>query len=128
VLLDLVVEHVNSKYILMVIAIGVYLILGMFLDPVGIVLLTLPIFIPIFDAAGFNLIFVGIIIVKLTEIGLLSPPVGMNVFAVKTLRPTVPLGVIFRGAAWFMVADLLIIATLIAFPGIVLFLPELMDL
>ncbi|MBV6273113.1 TRAP transporter large permease subunit [Alcaligenaceae bacterium CGII-47] len=128
VLLELVSQHIQSKYVVMLIAICVYLVLGMFLDPVGIVLLTLPIFIPIFDSLGFNLVFIGIIIVKLTEIGLLSPPVGMNVFAVKTLRPEVPLGVIFKGAAWFMVADLLIIAALIAFPSIVLFLPEFMGL
>lgn len=128
VLLDLVAEHIHSKYAVLLIAVCVYLILGMFLDPVGIVLLTLPIFIPIFDNVGFDLIFIGIIIVKLTEIGLLSPPVGMNVFAVKSLKPTVPLGVIFKGAAWFMVADLFIIILLVVFPDIILFLPRLMDL
>lgn len=105
----------------------ILLLLGCFLDTLGIMLLTLPIFLPIFKALDINEIWIGIIIVKLLEIGLLTPPMGMNVFILKgVVGDTVPLGTIFRGIMWMLLAEAVVMALLIAFPPITLFLPSLM--
>lgn len=104
-----------------------YLILGMFLDPVGIMLITLPIFLPIFNALDMNLIWVGVICVKMIEIGLLTPPVGLNIFVVKSvLGDQIKIAEIFRGVTWFLAAEVVIMFLLIAFPQISLWLPNLM--
>lgn len=106
----------------------VYLILGCFIDSIGIMLLTAPIMIPILKAAGIDLIWFGIIVVKLLEIGLVTPPVGLNVFVIKsTLGGEVSLATCFRGASWFIATDLITLTVLIAFPQIALFLPSFMD-
>jgi C4-dicarboxylate transporter DctM subunit len=105
----------------------VYLILGMFLDPLGIMLLTLPIFMPLVEGAGINLIWFGILIVKLLEIGLITPPVGLNVFVIKgVVGNLVSTEAIFRGILWFLAADIITMALLIIFPQISLFLPGLL--
>lgn len=104
-----------------------YLIMGMFLDPLGLMLLTLPVLLPFFEAAGLNLIWVGIIVVKYIEIGLLTPPVGLQAFVVKgVVGDSVALGTIFKGILWFLGAELVIMALLLGFPSISLWLPGLM--
>lgn len=117
-----------SPYVVILFVAIIYLVLGMFLDPLGVLFLTLPIFIPIFHDAQINMVLMGILIVKLIEIGLMSPPVGLNVFAVKSLVPDVPMGVIFRGVAWFVIADLCLITLMVIFPEITLFLPRIMGM
>lgn len=105
----------------------VYLVLGMFLDPLGLMLITLPIFLPAFKALDIDLIWMGVIIVKYIEIGLLTPPVGLNAYVVKgVVGDEVPLGTIFRGLTWFLACEFVIMVLLIGFPGISLFLPSLM--
>ena len=105
----------------------IYLILGMFLDPLGILLVTLPILIPVFRNAGIDLIWMGIILVKYIEIGLLTPPVGLNVFVVKSVvGDRIPITKIFGGMVWFLFAEAIIMVLLISIPQITLFLPELM--
>ncbi|MDF2235004.1 TRAP transporter large permease [Albimonas sp. CAU 1670] len=105
----------------------VYLILGAFLDPIGIMLVTLPILLPLFRAADLDMIWMGVIIVKMIEIGMLTPPVGLNVFVVKAaLGERVPLGTIFKGVSWFLMAEVVIMGLLIAFPQLSLWLPNLM--
>ena len=75
----------------------VYLILGMFLDPLGLMLLTLPVFLPMFEALNLDLIWVGVIVVKYIEIGLLTPPVGLNAYVVKSVvGDAIPLTTILR--------------------------------
>lgn len=104
-----------------------YLILGCFLDSIGILLLTLPIILPVARQAGIDLIYFGIILVKLLEIGLVTPPVGLNVYVMKgALGNLVSLPTIFRGVTWFVVTDLVTLAVLIAFPIISLLLPGMM--
>jgi TRAP-type C4-dicarboxylate transport system permease large subunit len=77
-------------------------------------------------ALDVNLIWFGILVVKLLEIGLMTPPVGMNVYVIKSsLGAQVPLTTIFRGALWFVIADLFTLSILIAFPQISLWLPSL---
>lgn len=106
----------------------IYILLGMFIDSIGLMLLTLPILMPLLAAADVNMIWFGIIIIKLLEIGLITPPVGLNVYVINSaLRGAVPLTTVFRGALWFMAMDVLTIGLLIAFPAIVLWLPGLMN-
>ncbi|MFV0243508.1 MAG: TRAP transporter large permease [Qingshengfaniella sp.] len=106
----------------------VYLILGMFLDPLGIMLITIPVFLPMLKALGLDLIWFGVIVVKYIEIGMLTPPVGMNIFVVKAAAgDSVELGQIFRGVSWFLLCEVLVMALLIGFPQISLWLPGLMQ-
>lgn len=114
--------------ILLVLALSVvYLILGMFLDPLGILLITIPVFLPMFQALNMDLVWLGVLMVKYIEIGMVTPPVGFNVYVVKgVLGDRIPLETIFRGCFWFLACEVVIMALLIAFPGISLFLPETM--
>lgn len=114
--------------LLLIIALSiVYLILGMFLDPLGVLLITMPVFIPMFKALGLDLIWLGVIVVKYIEIGLLTPPVGFNVYVVNgVVGDQIPLHTIFRGCFWFLLCEVFIMALLIAFPQISLFLPQTM--
>lgn len=104
------------------------LVMGAFLESISIMLLTLPILGPLLAAHDVNLIWFGIIVVKLLEIGLVTPPMGMNVFVIKSaLGSQIRLGEIFRGATWFVVIDLITLAILLLFPAITLWLPEMMQ-
>ncbi|RAI02207.1 C4-dicarboxylate ABC transporter [Acuticoccus sediminis] len=105
-----------------------YLILGCFLDSIGIMLLTMPIILPIAQESGIELIYFGVILVKLLEIGLLTPPVGLNVYIIKgALGDTVRLTTIFKGVTWFIVTDMITLALIIAFPWLSTFLPSLIN-
>ncbi|MFG6586953.1 TRAP transporter large permease [Sulfitobacter sp. MOLA879] len=104
-----------------------YLILGMFLEPIGAMLLTLPIVLPLVDGAGFSLLWFGIILTKLLEIGMITPPIGMNVFVIKgVVGDLVSTSAIFRGIAWFLAMDICILAILMLWPELVLFLPAVL--
>ena len=103
----------------------IYLILGCFLDPLGLMLLTLPIFLPAFKVLHIDLIWIGVLVVKLIEIGLLTPPVGLNAYVVKgVVGDAVALTTIFRGLLWFLACEVVIMTLLIAFPEISLWLPN----
>jgi tripartite ATP-independent transporter DctM subunit len=104
-----------------------YIALGMFLEPIGGMLITLPVVLPIITGAGYDLLWFGIVLAKVLEIGLITPPIGLNVFVIKGVVGTqVSLATIFRGASWFIVADVVVIALAIAFPALITFLPSLM--
>lgn len=106
----------------------VYLVLGMFLDPIGIMLLSLPLLLPAFRAYDMNGVWLGVIVVKFLEIGMITPPVGLNVYAVKAVvGDKIKLETIFKGVGWFLVCEALIMAMLIKWPEISLFLPRLME-
>lgn len=114
---------------LMVIALTavLYLILGMFVDSIGLLLLTLPILLPVVNEAGMDLIWFGIIVVKLLEIGLVTPPIGINVYVIKgALGNLVTLPQVFRGVAWFIAMDIVTLILLVTFPALSLWLPGLM--
>ena len=104
----------------------IYVILGTAMEELSMVLLTMPVFFPIVVHLGFDPVWFGIIIVCVVEIGLISPPVGMNMFVLKTLLPEVPTGTVFRGVMPFMWADVARLAILVAFPIIALWLPRMM--
>ncbi|RST87715.1 TRAP transporter large permease [Aquibium carbonis] len=101
-----------------------YLLLGMFLEPIGAMLLTLPIVLPIIAETGYSLVWFGILLCKLLEIGMITPPVGMNVFVIKSVvGDTVSTSAIFRGIVWFLVMDLFLVVLFVAMPELILFLP-----
>jgi C4-dicarboxylate transporter DctM subunit len=105
----------------------IYLVLGMFLEPIGLILLTLPVLLPLFDAVKLDGIWIGILVIKFIEIGLMTPPVGLNVYAVKTIvGDAISLETMFRGVIWFLACEAVVVALLIAFPQLTLFLPNLM--
>ena len=115
-----------SPVLIMVGIVVVYLLLGMMLEPVGAMLLTLPVVLPLVDETGFSLLWFGVVLVKLLEIGMITPPMGMNVFVIKGVVGNIAsLSTIFKGVFWFVIVDLLIVAALIAYPDIVLFLPQM---
>ncbi len=99
-----------------------YFILGMFMDAIGMMLLTLPIVYPVVVDLGYDPIWFGIIVVKLCGIGLLTPPVGLSAFVVNGVRPDIPLSEVFRGVWLFVVADILTLAILTTWPGLVTFI------
>ena len=104
----------------------IYLVLGCFLEGFAMLVLTLPIFFPVILELGLNPIWFGVLVVLTLEMGLISPPVGINVFIVKSEAPNVPLGRIFIGVLPFWAAMLVAVAILMAFPQISLFLPDTM--
>lgn len=101
----------------------VYLLLGMFLDPIGIMVLTLPLIVPLVEAYNMNLIWFGVVVVKLLEIGLITPPVGLNVFVLSNVvGKAAPIGTIFSGIWRFLAIDVLVLLLIVAFPPISLVL------
>lgn len=104
-----------------------FLFLGMFLDSIGIVLIAVPITAPIIESLGLDLIWFGVIVIKLLEIGLVTPPVGMNVYVIKGMMgKDVQLGAIFRGVSWFLVSEVVVLTLLILYPALSLWLPNSM--
>ncbi len=123
---DWIVNLDIHRFWILLAILGVYVLLGMFMDGIGMLLLTLPVFFPAIKALGYDPIWFGIIVVKMVEVGLVTPPIGLNCFVVNGVRPDIPLEQIFRGIWVFVVADFITVGFLIAFPQIVLFLPQLM--
>ena len=115
-----------SPMVIMIAILLAYALLGMFMDAIGMLLLTLPVVYPAVLALGFDSIWFGIIVVKMAEVCLITPPIGLNCFVVSGVRPDIPLGTVFRGILLFFIADVITIAVLLAFPEIVTFLPNMM--
>jgi len=123
---DLVKAWSPNLLSLLVIITIIYLLLGCFLEPIGLMLITLPVVLPALKPFDVNLIWFGVMIIKYIEMGLMTPPVGMNVYAVKVIAgDLISLETIFRGVAWFLLCELIVIVLLIAFPSIVLVVPGL---
>ncbi len=105
----------------------IYLLLGMFLDPIGIMVLTLPLLIPLVEVYELNLIWFGVVVIKLLEIGLITPPVGLNVFVIaNVVGKDAPLHRIFAGIMRFLSIDVIVLALIMCFPIISLLIPESM--
>jgi len=125
--LKTLVTSFNLSPIMVVAAICViYVILGTAMEELSMILLTVPVFFPLIVHLGLDPIWFGILIVVVVEIGLISPPVGMNLFVINALLPQVSTRTLFRGVLPFMVADVIRLGILIAFPIISLWLPSLM--
>ncbi|MGH1331804.1 MAG: TRAP transporter large permease [Paracoccaceae bacterium] len=118
---------VSPLFLILAVAL-LYILLGMFLEPIGAMLLTLPILLPLVETADINLLWFGVLVAKLLEIGMITPPIGLNVFVLKgVMGEQIAIGTIFRGVMWFIFADILILALMVAFPSFVLFLPGLLQ-
>lgn len=118
-------QALNTGPVMLLVAITlVYLFLGMFLEPIGAMLITLPIFLPLIGMNNIDIIWFGVFVTKLVEIGMITPPVGLNVFVLSsTIGKTAPTDLIFRGVAWFLVADIVVVALVIWAPGIIMYIP-----
>ncbi|MFC1820870.1 TRAP transporter large permease [Thermodesulfobacteriota bacterium] len=114
-----------SPIVVLLLIILLYIVLGMFLDIFAAILLTLPILFPVILSLGFDPIWYGVLMVRVMEVGLITPPMGMNVFILAGVTDT-PLGTIFRGVVPFVIADIFHIALLVMVPAISLFLPNVM--
>jgi len=115
-------------FVVMAIILLIYLILGCFIDALAMILLTIPIFYPIaVDTLGYDPIWFGVVIVLVVGMGVITPPVGMNVYILKGIVPEVPLEVIFKGIWPFLIAIIICLALLILFPQIATILPHLLS-
>ena len=103
-----------------------YLLAGFFMDAFGLMVLTVPIIYPVVEALGFDLIWFGIVVMLIIEMGVITPPVGINVYVIKGVAPDVPLESIFKGIFPFLAAEIVAAALLVFSPEIVTYLPSLM--
>ncbi|MGD9075543.1 MAG: TRAP transporter large permease subunit, partial [Desulfobacteraceae bacterium] len=104
----------------------VYVILGCIMPIIPAIILTIPIFFPVVTGLGYDPIWFGVIVVTMAEMGQITPPVGINVFVLAGVAKDVPLGTIFRGILPFVVADIVRVILIFAFPWLALWLPSLM--
>ena len=123
---DFIVNISENHYLILGIILVVYIMLGCVMDAIGMMLLTLPIVFPLIQALHFDPIWFGILVVRVTEVGMITPPIGLNVYIIKGVAEDIPIGTIFKGVVPFIMADICHIAFLIVFPQISLFLPNLM--
>lgn len=124
---DFVLQFSPHPVMVVVVMMGIYLALGMVMEELAIVLLTIPVFFPVITGLGFDPVWFGILIVTIVEIGMISPPVGLNLFVLNALLPDVKLTTIYKGVWPFVLADIIRLAILIAVPAIALWLPGLMQ-
>ena len=115
-----------SRYVILSIIIIIYLILGCFLDAISMMVLTMPVIFPVIKALGFDPIWFGVICVIMMEAGLITPPVGLNVYTLAGVVKDVPMQTIFRGAVPFLFAMVAVVIVITFFPEICLFLPSMM--
>ena len=114
--------------VIMMAILALYLVMGAFLGTLAMMILTLPVIFPLILGLGFDPIWFGIIVIKMCELGSITPPIGFNVFVVHAVTPDVPLHEIFMGCVPFMAMDMLTIGILVAFPQIITFLPSMMQM
>jgi len=109
---------------LICILIAFYIVLGCFMDGLGMILITVPVFLPLIVASGYDSVWFGVILVVVIELGLIHPPVGMNIFVIQAQVPEVPVLRIYQGIIPFLVAPFILLVLLVAFPGIALWFPN----
>jgi C4-dicarboxylate transporter DctM subunit len=124
-IVNFVTEGGFSPMIVLLMILVVYFFLGMVLDASAMMTLTIPLFFPLITNLGFDAILFGVLVVRMTEIALITPPVGMNVYVLSGIVKDIPLTTMFKGALPFVGADIIHVAMLIAFPILVLWLPSL---
>jgi tripartite ATP-independent transporter DctM subunit len=115
-----------SPVAVVVVMLLILTVLGMFIDPVGMIMLTLPFFFPIIKDLGLNPVWFGVLIVLQAELGVITPPIGIHLFVVKQIAPDVPFFGIIRGVVPFMLCQFVVVALVVAFPEIALWLPNQM--
>ena len=123
-IVNVVAQAELSVVVLMLAIAAIYLLLGMFLDPIGIMVLTLPLMIPLDESYDLNLIWFGVVVIKLLEIGLITPPVGLNVFVIaNVVGKDAPIDKIFAGITRFLSVDIIVLILIMSFPMISLLIP-----
>ncbi len=125
-LLELITGYEAAPITVIFIILGIYLILGCVFESLSMLLLTVPIFYPVVQSLGFDLVWFGIVVVVVTEISLITPPVGLNVFVLSGVLRDVKTGTIFKGVTPFWVADIIRLSLITLIPAISLYLPELL--
>ena len=115
-----------SRYIVIAAMVLIYLILGAIMDEIGMILITVPVFLPVIEALGWDPIWFGIIVVLICQCGAINPPVAINVFIIKGIVPEVPLSTIYKGILPFSLTTIALVILLIAFPDIAMILPNTM--
>ena len=110
-----------------IMCVAIYIVLGCILESVSMMLLTVPVFYPVMQTLGFDLIWFGIVVVVVIEISLITPPIGLNVFVLNAMLPDIRLTQIFRGVIPFVAADLVRVALIVFIPALSLFLPGFME-
>lgn len=115
------------RWVILMGVIVMYLLLGMILDGLGMMLLTLPVVFPAMMGLGYDPVWFGILLIKLIEVGVVTPPVGLNCYVVNGIRPDIPLEKIFRGVTPFLVGEIFIIGVIVTFPDLILWLPNMMQ-
>jgi C4-dicarboxylate transporter DctM subunit len=113
----------SAPWVMILIIVAFYIVLGFFLDAISMILITVPIFLPVAVAAGYDGIWFGILVLLVTEVGLITPPVGLNIFVIRGQLPDVSLGAVYRGILPFLWAHAAMVALLMLVPGIALWLP-----
>ncbi|HEY5566871.1 MAG TPA: TRAP transporter large permease [Gammaproteobacteria bacterium] len=115
-----------SPLTVMLLLIVFYIVLGCFIDSLGMVLITVPVFLPLVSGLGYDPIWFGVLVVVVVEIGLVTPPVGMNLFVIRAQQPDISIGTLYRGVLPFLTAPAVLIAGLLAFPALALWLPRVL--
>jgi tripartite ATP-independent transporter DctM subunit len=113
-----------APWVVIFILVGVYIVLGCFLDSLSMIVVTVPVFLPLIQALGYDPVWFGILVVVVVEMGLITPPVGMNMFVIRAQLPDIPLATIFSGIGPFLAADMALIVLLLLFPSLALWLPK----
>ena len=112
--------------VVILIILGFYIVLGTVIEGLAMIFLTVPVFVPVVEGLGFDLVWFGVVMVMVVEISLITPPIGLNVFVLKSMLPDIPLSRIFRGIVPFFAADVARLLLVVFFPGIALFLPSIL--
>jgi len=115
-----------APWVVMVILVAFYTALGCFLDAISMILITVPVFLPLAQAIGYDGVWFGILVLVAVEVGMITPPVGLNIFVVRAQLPDIKLGDIYRGIVPFLAAHFGLIALLILLPGLALWLPSVL--
>ena len=113
-------------WLIVLLMLAVYLVLGCFLDSLSMILITVPVFLPLAEGIGYDKVWFGIFVVVVAEAGLITPPVGMNIFVIRAQMPDIDLGTVYRGIVPFLFADIALIVMLVLLPGLALWLPGLL--
>jgi len=115
-----------NAWLVMALIIVIYIVLGCFLEGIGMVLITVPVFLPVVVGYGFDPIWFGVLVAVLVELGLITPPVGMNLFIIRAQVPSLPMSALYRGILPFLLAPVILVALMFAVPGIALWLPSIL--
>jgi tripartite ATP-independent transporter DctM subunit len=121
------VQHLGvAPWVVILMIVGFYLALGCFLDAISMILITVPVFLPLAQAVGYDGIWFGILVLVAVEVGMITPPVGLNIFIVRAQMPDIALADIYRGIVPFLAAHIALIALLMLLPGLALWLPSVL--